>query len=65
MSVSTESTAPSDAGALIATFTPASPGHRVTLERQTRRGWQAVAPGLRKREGRRSTVSNRIRRLAV
>ena len=34
--------APSDTGALVATFTPASPGQRVTLERQTRHGWTTV-----------------------
>jgi hypothetical protein len=35
--------APSSTGTLLATFTPASPGQKVTLERQTRRGWKAVA----------------------
>ena len=38
----TTAAAPSDTGALVATFTPASPGKTVTLERQTRRGWKAV-----------------------
>ncbi len=33
---------PSDMGALVATFTPSSPGQRVTLERQTRKGWKAI-----------------------
>ena len=33
---------PSNTGALVATFTPASPGQRVTLERQTRNGWRTV-----------------------
>ncbi len=35
--------APANTGALVATFTPASPGRRVDLERQTRKGWTAVA----------------------
>lgn len=35
--------APSSTGTLIATFTPASPGQKVTLERQSRRGWKAVS----------------------
>ncbi|PKH37578.1 Glycosyl hydrolases family 16 [Nocardioides alpinus] len=39
----TSPAAPSDAGTLVATFTPASPGQKVTLERQTRRGWKAVS----------------------
>ncbi len=34
---------PSDEGALVATFTPASPGQEVTLEKKVRRGWKAVA----------------------
>lgn len=34
---------PSDDGALVATFTPADPGNKVTLERQVRRGWKEVA----------------------
>ena len=38
----TSPAAPSDDGALVATFTPASPGQRVTLERQTRTGWKSV-----------------------
>lgn len=39
----TSAAAPSDIGSLIATFTPASPGQRVILERQTRRGWKPAA----------------------
>lgn len=39
----TSSADPSDTGVLVATFTPASPGQRVTLERQTRRGWKSVS----------------------
>ncbi len=35
--------APSDDGALVATFTPADPGRRVTLEKPTNRGWKVVA----------------------
>ena len=38
----TSPAAPSDKGALVATFTPADPGRKVTLERQTARGWKAV-----------------------
>ncbi|MBL0749222.1 glycoside hydrolase family 16 protein [Nocardioides baculatus] len=38
--------APSDAGTLVATFTPAAPGSIVTLERQTRRGWKPVSTAL-------------------
>lgn len=34
---------PSDDGALVATFTPADPGRKVTLEKQVRRGWKVVA----------------------
>lgn len=34
--------APSDNGSLVATFTPADPGRKVTLERRTARGWKAV-----------------------
>ncbi len=34
--------APSNTGSLVATFTPASPGQRVTLERQTRNGWKTA-----------------------
>ncbi len=33
---------PSDDGALVATFTPAVPGRKVTLEKQGRRGWKSV-----------------------
>jgi len=33
---------PSDEGALVATFTPADPGRKVTLEKQGRRGWKIV-----------------------
>ncbi len=39
----TSPAAPSNIGTLVATFTPASPGQRVTLERRTRRGWKAVS----------------------
>lgn len=39
----TSAAAPSDIGSLVATFTPASPGQRVILERQTRRGWKPAA----------------------
>ena len=39
----TRPAAPSDTGVLVATFTPASPGQRVTLERQTRNGWKTAA----------------------
>ena len=39
----TSPAAPSNAGTLVATFTPASPGQRVTLERRTRRGWKSVS----------------------
>ena len=35
--------APSDNGSLVATFTPADPGRKVTLERQAARGWKAVS----------------------
>ena len=42
----TTAAAPSDKGALVATFTPASPGQRVTLERQTRNGWRTVATAV-------------------
>lgn len=38
----TSPAAPSDKGSLVATFTPADPGRKVTLERQTSRGWKAV-----------------------
>ena len=38
--------APSNKGALVATFTPASPGQLVTLERQTRTGWRTVATAV-------------------
>ena len=34
---------PSDDGAVVATFTPADPGRKVTLEKQTARGWKLVA----------------------
>ena len=34
--------APTDQGTLVATFSPASPGKRVTLERRTQSGWKAV-----------------------
>lgn len=34
--------APTDDGTLVATFTPASPGQRVTLERRVPRGWKVV-----------------------
>ena len=37
--------APSEAGVLVAMFTPASPGQRVTLERQTRNGWRTAGTG--------------------
>ena len=37
--------APSDDGTLVATFDPADPGNKVTLERQGRRGWKPVATG--------------------
>src|SRR5688572_25386271 len=36
---------PSDDGTLVATFDPADPGNKVTLERQGRRGWKPVATG--------------------
>ena len=35
--------APVDLGAVLATFSPASPGQRVVLERRTSRGWRIVA----------------------
>ena len=38
----TSPAAPSDDGALVATFTPADPGRTVTLEKQGRRGWRTV-----------------------
>jgi hypothetical protein len=41
----TSPSAPRDAGSMVATFVPADPGQRVTLERQGRRGWETVAVG--------------------
>ena len=41
----TSPAAPSDDGALVATFAPADPGRKVTLEKQSRRGWKVVAIG--------------------
>src|SRR5688500_1032570 len=41
----TSAAAPQNAGILVATFTPADPGRRVTLERQVRGGWKTVATG--------------------
>lgn len=41
----TSAAAPQSAGILVATFTPADPGRRVTLERQVRGGWKTVATG--------------------
>src|SRR6478672_4540244 len=38
--------APSDKATLVASFVPASPGQRVTLERQTRNGWRAVSSAI-------------------
>jgi beta-glucanase (GH16 family) len=39
----TRAAAPEDSGSLVATFVPADPGQRVTLERRTANGWKAVA----------------------
>ena len=39
--------APSNRGALVATFAPASPGQVVTLERRTRRGWRPSPRAVR------------------
>ena len=38
----TSPAAPSDAGTLIADFSPASPGQQVVLERQSRHGWRTI-----------------------
>jgi beta-glucanase (GH16 family) len=38
----TSPASPRDTGSLVATFSPASPGQVVTLERRTRRGWKVV-----------------------
>ncbi|MDZ5660709.1 glycoside hydrolase family 16 protein [Nocardioides sp. S-58] len=38
--------APQDTGSLIATFAPAHPGGRVTLERKTSRGWKVEATAV-------------------
>lgn len=37
--------APSNQASLVATFSPAAPGQRVTLERRTAKGWKLVAIG--------------------
>ena len=39
----TSPAAPSNDGTLVATFTPASPGQKVTLEKRSRNGWKVVA----------------------
>ncbi|MCF6376392.1 glycoside hydrolase family 16 protein [Nocardioides KLBMP 9356] len=41
----TSPAAPERNGSLVATFSPADPGRKVVLERQTRAGWKAVASG--------------------
>ena len=41
----TSPASPSNQGTLVATFTPANPGQRVTLERRVRSGWKVVEHG--------------------
>ena len=51
--------APSDVGALVATFTPAGPGQQVTLERRTRRRLEGRRHGPRGRLGLRRLLARR------